>query len=206
MSTVEAIPTKTEAATAQRLLRRFTVEEYHQLAEIGILKSNERVELVSGVIFSMSPMHSRHASIIARLETTLKRQLGDRFQVRVQLPVKLSDKSEPEPDISIVRVREDYYETAHPQADDTVVLIEVSASTLSFDRDTKMPVYARSGIGEFWLVNVEAETVTVFTEPTDSDYATKTVVKSSAPIVSVTIDDLTVPLEACFGSKRTDST
>ena len=205
MSTAEAIQTPTKAAPVQKLLRRFTVAEYHHLAEIGILKQDERVELVDGAIFSMSPMHSRHASIIARLETSLRQQLSSRFQVRVQLPITLSNESEPEPDIVIVQHRDDFYEQAHPKPTDVAVVIEVSASTLAYDRDTKMPVYARSGIGEFWLVDVDAEIVTVFADPREDNYGTRTVVEAPKPIVSATIDGLTIPLEACFGPKRTDS-
>jgi Uma2 family endonuclease len=150
--------------------RRFTVAEYYRMAEVGILGADERVELIEGEIIAMTASGSRHAATVSRLTRLLVPSVGDRGLVRVQLPVRLSDISEPEPDLAVVRPRRDDYAAGHPGPADTLLIVEVADTTVDFDRNTKAPLYALAGIGEYWLVNIVADEVEVYREPGAAGY------------------------------------
>ena len=150
--------------------RRFTVDEYLRMAELGILSAGERLELIEGEIIQMAAMGSPHAACVSRLTQLLTRGVGDRALVRVQCPIHLSDLSAPEPDLALVRPREDHYASAHPGADDVLLLIEVGETTVEFDRGAKAALYARAGIAEYWLVDLPASAIDVFREPGTEGY------------------------------------
>jgi Uma2 family endonuclease len=139
--------------------RRFSVEEYHRMAETGILKPDDRVELLDGDIISMAPMSSRHAAAISKISAWLQRESTGRAIVRVQSPIQLDDFSEPEPDVALLRTEATHYADAHPGPGDILLAIEVAQSSLGFDREVKIPHYARAGIAEVWLVNLELQQV-----------------------------------------------
>jgi Uma2 family endonuclease len=124
------------------------------MAEVGILDAEARVELIDGDIIDMAPPGSPHAGTICYLTETLMRAVAGRANVRAQNPVRLSDFSEPQPDLALLRRREDFYRERHPQPDDVLLIIEIAATSLRFDRETKLPLYARHGIPEFWLVDL----------------------------------------------------
>lgn len=134
--------------------RLFTVEEYHKMAEAGILAEDDRVELIEGEIFQMSPIGRRHAAHVKRLNKLFNQRMGDRVLVSVQDPVILSDLSKPEPDLSLLKPHPDFYEAGHPQPEDVFLLVEVSDSTVENDQYEKVPTYAKSDIVEVWLVNI----------------------------------------------------
>ncbi len=141
--------------------RRFTVREYHRMAEVGILEPRERVELLEGEIVAMSPAGSRHAACVSRLAAILQAAVGGTAIVRVQSPLRLSDVSEPEPDLAVVRPRDDWYASAHPTAADVLLLVEVSDSSLSYDRGVKAAAYGAARIAEYWIVDLASDNVTV---------------------------------------------
>jgi Uma2 family endonuclease len=145
-------------------VRRFTVDEYHQLIQTGILKSGERVELIHGWIVPKMPTNPTHASIVRRLDRLLQRLVGDGAVVGVQQPITTLD-SEPEPDLTVSRGPEVRYFMSHPTADDIHFVIEVSDTTLAFDQGEKLALYARAGVLMYWIVNVEARGVEVHTQP-----------------------------------------
>lgn len=151
--------------------RRFTVDEYYRMGQSGILGEDERVELIEGEIIEMTPIGSPHASHVTRLSRKLTLHAGESALVAVQNPVRLSDFSEPEPDIALLRPRDDFYRDAHPGPADVFLIIEVSDTSLAYDRDTKVPLYARHGVPAVWLVDLQSRTVHVFSQPTDDDYA-----------------------------------
>ena len=140
------------------------------MAEAGILTPDDRVELIEGEIVQMSPMGSRHAACIKRLTQLFVATLQMQAIVSVQTPVRLSDYSEPEPDFAILKSRSDFYATQHPQPADVFALVEVSDSTLQFDRGTKAVLYAREGIEELWIIDLNASSVEVYRSPSSEGY------------------------------------
>ena len=155
-----------------RLLRGpFTVGDYHRMAETGVLRPEARVELLDGQVVEMTPIGSRHAGCVNRLTRMLTGALGDRATVAIQNPAILDDFSEPQPDVAVVRYRADGYAGRHPGPADVLLLIEVMVTSADFDRDVKVPLYARAGIPEVWLVDLEAAAVEVYREPGEEGYA-----------------------------------
>jgi Uma2 family endonuclease len=151
--------------------RRFNVEEYHRMAEAGVLHPAERVELIEGEIVQMASIGSRHADCVDRLNRLLVRGIEDQATVRVQNPVQLSDHSEPEPDIALVRRRPEGYADRHPGPGDALLVIEVADTTLALDREVKIPLYARAGVTECWIVDLDADIVIVHRIPQGREYA-----------------------------------
>jgi Uma2 family endonuclease len=149
---------------------RLTVGDYYNMAKTGILKIDDRVELIEGEIIDMTPIGSRHAATVDRLNHLILPTLASRAIVRVQQPVGLSDWSELVPDIAVVAFRSDFYESAHPTPADIRLLIEVADSSLAYDRDFKLPLYARHGIREVWLLDIEAKALRIFRSPVGNAY------------------------------------
>ena len=154
----------THSAPAAPTPHRFTRQEYHRLAESHLL-ADERVELLDGVIITMSPQNSPHAATIHRLLFTLLPVVGDVAYIRVQAPIVLNDWSEPEPDIVICQPDPSDYAQHHPRADQVMVVIEVADSSLAYDQVQKAQAYAASGIPEYWIVNLADRTVAILTNP-----------------------------------------
>jgi Uma2 family endonuclease len=156
--------------------RRFTVDDYYRIAAAGVLGEDDRVELIEGEIIEMSPIGSRHAACVNRLNGIFSVGVGARAIVAVQNPVRLSDLSEPQPDLAVLEPRADAYASGHPRAHDVLLLIEVADSSLPVDRHVKAPLYAVSGIRELWIVDIEAGRIHVFREPASDGYrSTRTV-------------------------------
>lgn len=151
--------------------RRFNVEEYHRMAEAGVLHPAERVELIEGEIVQMAAIGSRHAECVDRLTRLFVRGIEDQGTVRVQNPVRLSDHSEAEPDIALVRHRPEGYADRHPGPGDTLLIIEVAETTLAVDREVKIPLYARAGVPECWIVDLDADVALLYRTPQGREYA-----------------------------------
>ncbi len=158
---------------ALQLQRRlFTVAEYHRMAEAGILQEDDRVELIEGEIVAMNPIGSRHAAAVDRLTRLLTQAAGERAIVRVQSPVQLGERSEPQPDLALLKPRPDFYAGAHPGAEDVLLLVEVADASADYDRQVKLPLYARAGVPEAWLVDLDGQAVEVLRHPSAHGYAT----------------------------------
>jgi len=177
--------------------RLFTADEYHRLGEAGILREDDRVELVDGDIVEMTPIGARHAACVDRLNVVLQRCLGDSAIVRVQGPVRLNQISEPQPDITVLKPRRDFYAGTHPCGDDILLAIEVADTSLKFDREVKGSLYARSAIAEFWLVDVVHESVEVFRQPGVDRYLFSRISQrrerlpiAALPDISLSVDDI----------------
>lgn len=154
----------------QLVRRSFTVEQYYRMAEAGILSADDRVELIEGEIVEMTPIGSRHAACVDRLTRLFVRRAGERAVVRVQNPVRLSQRSEPQPDLALLRPRADFYAQAHPGPPDTLLVVEVAETSASYDRDVKVPLYARAGVPEVWLVDLEGRGIDIFRQPGPQGY------------------------------------
>jgi Uma2 family endonuclease len=163
----------TEMATrAEDLIRRhrYTVEEYLRMGEAGILRADDRVELIEGEIVDMAPIGSRHAGTVNHLLTVLGAAAQGRFILASQNPVVLRIRSATQPDLALLRWRADFYKASHPQAEDVLLLVEVADTTQRYDRQVKLPLYARHGIPEVWLVDLEENAMEVFREPSADGY------------------------------------
>ena len=150
--------------------RRFSVGDYYAMAEAGVFEPGERVELIEGEIYAMAPIGPRHGDSTDVLGNELKERLGRVVRVRVQGPLHLDDGSEPEPDLLLLRPHSDRYRGRHPTPGDVLLLVEVSDTTLVFDRSRKLPVYALAGIPEVWIVNLVDGQIETHAEPSDGAY------------------------------------
>lgn len=151
--------------------RLFTVDEYYRMAETGILSEDDRVELIEGEIIKMSPIGRRHAGCVNRLNSLFSERLGRSAVVSVQNPVRLSDRTEPQPDIALLIPRADFYSEGHPQPQEVLLLIEVADTTIEYDREVKISLYAQAGISEVWVVDIVEELVEVYRQPSANGYA-----------------------------------
>lgn len=149
--------------------RLLTVEEYHKMGEAGILQE-KGIELIRGEIIAMSPIGSKHASCVNLLNEILFEQVGREVIISIQNPVQLGDSSEPEPDIALLKRTEGRYFTQLPGASDVLLVIEVADTSVMFDREVKLPLYAESGIPEFWLINLEENEIEVYWQPSGNAY------------------------------------
>ncbi len=154
--------------SAQPQRRLFTNGEYYKMLGSGILLEDDPVELIEGEVVRMSPVGSSHAALVKKLNRMLGRELGDRAIVSVQDPIRLDDLSEPEPDLAVLRPREDFYAEAHPGSEDVLLAIEVSDSSLSYDLEVKLPLYAGHAIAEVWVLDVRERVVEVYRDPDPS--------------------------------------
>ncbi len=151
--------------------RAFTVDEYYRMAEVGILGPEERVELLEGRIFVLPPKTPPHASTVMVMTKLFHQDLGGAAIVSVHNPVRLDRYSEPEPDVSLLEPREDFYASRHPGPDDALLLVEVAETTADSERSVKIPLYAGAGIPEVWLVNLVAGRIEVYRKPAGGAYA-----------------------------------
>jgi Uma2 family endonuclease len=154
---------------------RFSVKEYYRMAETGVLRPDARVELLDGEIIDMSPIGPFHGSITKFLNQFFSAAAQGRWIVSVQDPAQLDDYSEPEPDLMLLKPSADFYGERHPQPQDIFLLVEISDSSLERDQEEKLPAYARSGIAEVWIVNLNEQTIEIYREPHFASYASKTV-------------------------------
>jgi Uma2 family endonuclease len=162
-------PLKLESLSPPVSRFRFTVADYHRLAEVGILNEDSRVELIEGELVSMAPIGSFHQSAVDLLNEILSRQT-ENFLLRVQGPISLGEHSEPEPDFSLLKRRSDFYRNAHPGASDIPLVIEVSDSTLAYDSEIKLRLYAENGIPESWIFDMQAKQLEIHREPSKEGY------------------------------------
>lgn len=151
-------------------IHRFNIEEYHRLIESNILHEDDRVELIEGRIVAMTPIGSKHAACVSRLNEIFSEKLQKRAIVNIQNPVRLTEYSEPEPDIAIIKRRPDFYAEQLPQPEEVLLIMEVSDSSLDYDCETKIPLYAKANIQEVWLVNLIENILQIYNEPTPEGY------------------------------------
>ncbi len=144
------------------------------MAQADIIDSEDRVELLDGHIYTMSPIGSQHAACVRRLTRLFVQRVESQALVSVQNPIRLTSNSEPEPDISLLSPRNDEYGTRHPHPEEALFLVEVSGETLSFDRNVKLPLYAQAQIPEVWIVALDEEQIHVYRQPKENHYAEHT--------------------------------
>ncbi len=178
---------------------RFTVEDYERMAEAGILDEDDRVELIDGEVVEMAPIGPPHASCVMRLLRLFASLLGQRALVSPQNPVRLGTYSEPQPDVAVLRPREDFYAARHPGPDDVLLVVEVSWSTGPFDRVVKMPLYARAGLRQAWLVDLDANAIEVYRDPSSESYGDLEVLTGDDQINIDAFPDVTLTVGQILG-------
>ena len=181
-------------------LRQISAQDYHHMAESGILRPDERVELLEGQIIKMAAKGTAHSAAVSRSEHLLRERLGSRVLLRFQDPIRLNDYSEPEPDVAVVRPDPRYYEDHHPTPTEIFLLIEVADTSLKFDCETKAPAYARSGIVEYWVLDVNDRKLHVYRSPSANGYQSETILAEALTIEPLAFPECVIAVKELLGS------
>jgi Uma2 family endonuclease len=185
---------------SRKLAKRWiSADEYERMGSAGIFPPGVRLELIEGEIYEMSPIGSPHAACVDALTHLFSEASKRRFIVRVQNPIRLNDFSEPQPDLTLLRWREDFYRGAHPTPADVLLVVEVADTTVVTDRTIKVPLYARAGVSEAWVVNIPEECVEVYTDPSGEAYQTVAQFGRGENVKSPTVSGLAVSVDELFG-------
>jgi Uma2 family endonuclease len=150
--------------------RWFSVDEYDRMIEAGIFTEDDRIELIDGEVVKMSPVGNSHAACVKRSTAIFYQQVAQQVVISVQDPIQLDDYSKPQPDIALLKPRKDFYAQSPPTPADVLLLVEVADSSVAYDRGVKIPLYARAGISEVWLVDLPREVIEVYAQPANSVY------------------------------------
>lgn len=177
---------------------QLSVADYARMQAAGVFGAEDRVELIDGELITMSPIGPGHAGTVKRLIRLLSKSLGDDVIVSAQDPVILNDYSEPQPDIAVLRYRDDFYSGSHPGPGDILLLIEVSDTTYEYDRKVKLLRYARAGVPEVWIVNLEAQQIERFAALAGESYSTEQALVRGE-VLEVATGGLTLAVEAVLG-------
>lgn len=188
-------------ATTRKKL--FTIDEYHRLVDLGFFTENDRIELIRGEIVEMAPKRTPHSVCNSLLWKQLYELVGKLAEIRVQEPITLSSSSEPEPDVVIAKKKDDNYLAAHPTVEDIILIIEISDSTLKYDREIKLSLYAEAGINNYWIINLVDHNLEVYRNPFSSDknqfgYRNKSIILPSEEIDIPGFSDITFELTTIF--------
>lgn len=178
---------------------RFTVDEYYQMIELGILKDYEKAEIIEGELIQKMPIGKRHSAVVERLNEILHDELGKSVSLRNQQPIKFGDYNEPEPDMAILQRREDFYSEIKPEPKDALILIEVSDTTLKYDRDTKLALYAEAEIAETWIINLMNDIIEVHTKPSNGIYQLTKIFKRGENVKSEVLPELNLQVNEVLG-------
>lgn len=189
---------------AEPTRRRISVYEYHAMGEAGILGVDERVELIDGEIITMSPIGPEHGASVDAGNYFLVSLVRNRAIVRVQGNVRLDEYNEPQPDFALLKWRDDFYRHELPGPDDVMLIIEVSDSSLSYDRNRKLALYARFGVPEVWIANIPARVVEVYRDPVDSEYTDSRVYSPGEMVSPLAFGDVEVSVSRFIGAVSDD--
>jgi Uma2 family endonuclease len=183
----------------QVMRRTVMVEEYHRMGEAGIFSEDERIELINGEIIKMTPIGSRHASCVKRLNQFFTVHLKEKALVSVQDPIQLDEYSEVQPDVALLHPEKSAYMHHHPTPQDVYLIIEVSDSSLSFDRDVKLQFYAKAGIIEVWLVDLLSGCIEIYQEPSSFGYGVMRKKRGSDVIFPSVLPEISIAVEGVIG-------
>ncbi len=183
----------------QLLRKKFTITEFEQMAETGIIKDEDRFELIEGELIDMGKIGKRHASCVDRLNDLFRDKFGKGVLVRSQNPIQLGNYSQPQPDLAILTRKNDYYETAHPTPEDIFLLVEVADTTIETDREIKIPLYAKHNILEVWLINLNREVVEVYSQSNLNSYSKETILTKGQIISPISFPEININVDEIFG-------
>ena len=180
--------------------RLLTLEEYDRMVESGILAEDERVELIRGEILELAPIGNRHAACLRRLLRILRQDVGPDILLDVQNPVRLATQdSQPQPDLALLQPRDDGYLEQPPAEDNILLLVEISDSSLTYDRDVKIPLYAQAGVPEVWLVDLQSAAVSIYRRPTSQGYREVQRLQRDDELTCEALPDLRLPVASVLG-------
>jgi Uma2 family endonuclease len=201
METVLELENTAAGAQAQPSIARkkFRADEVYKMMQVGILPEASGWELINGEIIRRMTIGSKHASTVKRLNRFFTNQVGENAIVSVQDPIHIDEYNEPEPDIALLKPRADFYAESHPESQDVLLVIEVSDSTVDFDREVKKTLYAEAGISEFWLVNLRENTVECHSQPKNKIYRLTQIFEKGEAVESVSIENLRLKVEDILG-------
>jgi Uma2 family endonuclease len=180
-------------------VHRFTVDDLERMVRAGILQEDERVELLDGQIVEMTPIGRRHAACVTRLTHLFAPLASGGATVRIQSSLIVGEDQGPQPDVALVRYRADGYETGHPRAPDTLLVIEVADTSLESDRERKIPLYALAGIREAWLANLPADVLEIYREPRAGTYADVRTARRGDTATPLAFPNLTLRVDEILG-------
>lgn len=192
----------TASEVCQRVLWRFSVDDYAKMLTAGILDEKDRVELIDGEVRCMSPIGTRHYAMVNYLNRKLVQMVGEAGIVSIQNPIQLDDYTEPEPDVVVMLPRPNYYADSKILPADILLVIEVADSSLNYDRHEKLPRYATAGVPEVWIVDIEVDQYTIeqYSAPHDGHYSSKKEHSIGETVVSVSMPDtIRLVIEKIFG-------
>jgi Uma2 family endonuclease len=194
----------TTVATTEKIRaivpKRFTVEDFRRMTEVGILPEESGWEIIDGYLIDKMSIGSKHAGTVNRLNRKLTALLGEKVIVSIQNPVHIDEYNEPEPDIALLKPREDFYTENLPVPQEVLLLVEVSDSTIETDRSIKKTLYAEAGIAEFWIVNLKENTVERYSSPKNGNYRLAEILEPGETIKAGTIEDLELKIDEILGS------
>lgn len=181
------------------LRHQFTVHEYARMRETGILTEDSRVELLDGEIYVMSPIGPIHVGLVNKLNHLLMQRIGDAGIISIQNPIQLNDHSEPQPDIAILSPRDDFYTNALATPDDVLLIIEIADSSLDYDREEKLPRYARAHIPEVWIIDANKSVVEQYTLPIQGEYTQLYKALLGSRLTATQLPQITMTTHQLFG-------
>ena len=179
--------------------KRFTVDEYYRMAEVGILDPDDRVELIECEIIQMSPIGDRHAGCVNRANDLFTNLFRGRAVVTVQNPVRLNKFNEPQPDLTLCKWRADFYSSHHPRPDEILLAVEVADTTLRKDLKLKLPIYARLGIVELWIEDLPHNRILIFRNPEGDKYQTALTATFGETLAVLAFQDIIIKVEQLLG-------
>ena len=198
-----------KSVVAERTRHRFTVSDYHRMGYAGILTPDDRVELIEGEIVKKPVMYPPQAAAVRQITKRVDHALGDSVSLSVQLPVTILEYDEPEPDVMVCAYREDAHATVHPHPSDVHIIIEVSHSTLAFDQRAELPIYARAGIPESWIVDLTKSggAIRRYSDPEleTGEYRAVESFGRGRELVSLVIPGLSLPVDAVLGPRAEET-
>jgi len=177
----------------------FTVDEYYRMAEAGIIAEDDRVELIEGEIIEMSPIGLKHMSCVDRANDLFTSAFKGRALISVQHPLRLNNYNEPQPDIVVLKPRADYYASKPHTPEDTFLVIEVSDTTLRYDVNVKLPIYAALGISELWIENLQKDLLLICRDATGKSYKTQLILRQGDSISPIAFPDVVFKVEDLLG-------
>ncbi len=189
----------------QPIRKKFTVNDFHKMMDVGILSEDGATEIIKGELVERMPIGSRHAAIVAKLSKLFEKRVGDESIIWSQNPIRLDEYNEPLPDVALLKLREDFYIGNNPRPKDVFLLAEVSDSTVRYDREEKILLYAQAGILELWLINVKREIIEIYTQPDKGNYRNIQIYQHGEFVRSTILPSLQIAVGEILGEQNLEN-